>query len=230
MTFWNIIKDAFKKFYESLFFNIIISLIWFAFSAPIMFLALNAFRPQGITFPLLIPLLLIGPFTISGMTVIDKKYCREPVKLRQFFTDLPPVFIKGIINMAFAGAVYAVLLIAVNFYLARSGDSFVMLALTALVVYFLLYFTLSQMLFWGLSVVREEMNFLTRVKYSLLIPLDNLFHSAIWLLIQLVLTAGLFILIPGLPVLFFSLTSLLIISGTRKLLDPYVKEELQIEM
>ena len=99
-----------------------------------------------------------------------------------------------------------------------------MMALTALVAYFILFFTMTQMFFWGISAIREEMGFIRRMKYSLLIPLDNIIQAFLWLMVQLAFIVALFIVTPGLPVLFFSLTGLLVIAGTRKLLAPYISD------
>ena len=223
MLIWEVIKDVFKKFYDSLFFFIFFSLIMFLLISPIVFLVLNSIF-MGVFLPYLLPLFLVGPIILSGLRLVDLRYNEGRGTLRQIFTGLPGVFINGLTGFIYSALIYLILYVALNFYLVRVEEGFLMMALTALVAYFILFFTMTQMFFWGISAIREEMGFIRRMKYSLLIPLDNIIQAFLWLMVQLAFIVALFIVTPGLPVLFFSLTGLLVIAGTRKLLAPYISD------
>ncbi len=222
MLIWKIIKDVFLNFYDSLFFYIGLSILWFLLVSPIIFLAINAFAAEQILIYFLLPVILLGPFILSGLKLVNRRYCKETAKLRQFLTGIPSSFLPGLAGIFYGGAIYIILFIALNFYLARLEESFLMVILTALVAYFIIFFTITQMFFWGLTAVRGTIGFKQRVKYSLLIPLDNIIQATLWFLVQMAISGLLFVVLPGIPILFFSFSSLLIIIGTRKLVAPYL--------
>ncbi len=225
MLIWKIIKGIFYNFYDSLFFYIGLSILWFLLSSPIIFLAINAFAAQQIHVYFLLPVILLGPIILSGLRLVNRKYSKTGAKLRQLFTGLPSSFLPGLAGILYGGVVYVVLFIALNFYLARLEESFVMIILMVMVAYFLLFFTISQMIFWGLTAVKSDINFWQRIKYSLLIPLDNIIQATLWLMVQVLFSGILFVVLPGIPILFFSLSSLLIVIGTRKLVEPYLEND-----
>ncbi len=220
MVFLDIVKAVFREFYSSLFFYIFLSFIWFLLSTPIIFLGLNSLL-GGVNLLFLLPALLLGPIFLSGLKTVSCRTGEKGARLRQIFTELPGSFISGLVGIIYAGIFYAVFYVAFNFYLVRAENNFFMMVLAVLVLYFALVFTISQMYFWGLSALRPELSFWEKVKYSFLLFIDNLIQSFLWLMGLLGIVALLLIITPGLPVLFFSLTSLLIIVGTRKLSDPY---------
>lgn len=229
MLIWKIIKEIFYNFYDSLFFYIGLSILWFLLASPIIFLAINAFAAGQIYFYFLLPMILLGPIILSGLRLVNNKYSKSGAKLRQFLTGLPGAFLPGVAGIFYGGTVYIVLFVALNFYLARMEESFFIVVLTALVAYFILFFTITQLFFWGLTAIKKEISFWQRIKYSLLIPLDNIIQATLWLILQLTFAGVLFILTPGFPILFFSLSSLLIVIGTRKLVEPYLENDLAQE-
>jgi len=224
-----IMKEVFKTFYSGLFKAIILNLVCFLLISPIIFLFVNGIYLDFFV-PFMLPVFLLGPIILSGLNLLNKIYRKEDFKLKKILSIIKESFLPGLLAIIYTIIIYIILLVDVWFFYVRSDGNLVFLALAALFAYLTVFFSITQLYFWGLMVYGNEIKFWTRIKRSFFLAFDNILQSFFWLAIILVIT-GLFIYFtPIFPALYFSITGFTIIIGTDKFLNTYKDEEYNILM
>ncbi|GEM_PF-564582 len=219
-----IIKDVFKTFYGGLFKAIILNLIWFILISPIVFLFVNGIY-LDFFIPFMLPVLILGPIILTGLNLLNKIYQNEDFSLKEIFSTIKTSFLPGLLAIIYTLAVYIILIIDIWFFYGRSDGNLLFLVLTALFVYLTVFFSITQLYFWGLLVHGRELTLWTKIKRSIFLSVDNILQSFLWLAIVTAITGGFLYLTPIFPALYFSITGLTIIIGTDKFLNTYKEED-----
>ncbi len=224
MSSWQVVKKSFKDFYKDLFFLGAVSLIWFFIVGPLMYVGVaGIFLRQP--FPIVMNILFVGPLTLSAFNVTYRLICHQEVKLRDYFQGFAKKFIRGMFAYWLSLVILIILVIDLFFFL-NFGNT-ILLYLSGIWVYLIIYFIMSQFYFWSLLVQTEDKLFVI-FKKSLLLVLDNLLYSggifAVFLLLTAlgVVTAGI-----AFAVSFIGFLAILSNNATHNLLVKYgIKEEL----
>lgn len=223
MFAWKLIKQVFGCFYDNLFFLIFFNILWFLLVFPLLFLSF-----QGVVMGfllLLLSLIPVGPLFLSGLKVLDKLAAGEKPRLRDLFLNLKESFIPGLIGFIYSLAVYLILIVDIYFFYNRIEQNYLMIPLAVIIFYLIIFFSMSQLYFWGLSVREAERSLWQKIKKSLLLVLDNMLASFLWLMFVISCTALLLVILPGIPILFFGLIGLTIMLGNRIIMQQYIEEE-----
>lgn len=224
-----IMKEVFKTFYGELFKAIILNLICFLLISPIIFLFVNGIY-LDFFLPFMLPVFLLGPIVLSGLNLLNNLYRNRGFRFKKIFSIIKKSFLPGLLAIIYTFIIYIILLVDIWFFYVRSDGNLVFLALAALFAYLTVFFSITQLYFWGLMVYANEIKFWTRIKRSFFLAFDNILQSFFWLAIVLVIT-GLFIYFtPIFPALYFSITGFTIIIGTEKFLNTYKEDEYNILM
>lgn len=225
----DIMKDVFKTFYGGLFKAIILNLIWFLLISPIIFLFVNGLY-LDFFIPFMLPIFVLGPIILAGLNLLNKIYQNEDFSFKEIISTIKKSFLPGIMAIIYSLVVYFILLIDIWFFYGRSDGNLLFLGLTALFVYLTIFFSITQLYFWGLLVHGFELKLWTKVKRSFFLAVDNILQSFFWLAIVTAITGGFLYFTPIFPALYFSITGLTIIIGTDKFLNTYNEDEYETIM
>jgi len=219
---WKLIKQVFGCFYDNLFFLIFFNILWFILVFPLLFLSF-----QGVVMGfllLLLSLIPVGPLFLSGLKVLDQLAAGEKARFRDLFLNLKGSFLPGLTGFIYSLAVYLILIVDIYFFYNRIEQSYLMIPLAVIIFYLIIFFSMSQLYFWGLNVRETEKSLWQRIKKSLLLVLDNMLASFLWLMFVISFTALLLVILPGIPILFFGLIGLTIMIGNRMIMEQYKEE------
>lgn len=219
-----IMKEVFKTFYGGLFKAIILNLIWFLLISPIVFLFVNGIY-LDFFIPFMLPVLILGPIILTGLNLLNKIYHNEDFSLKGIFNTIKNSLFSGFLAIVYTIAVYLILIIDIWFFYGRSEGNLLFLVLTALFVYLTVFFSITQLYFWGLLVHGKELTLWTKIKRSFFLAVDNILQSFLWLAIITAITGGFLYLTPIFPALYFSIAGLTIIIGTDKFLNTYKEDD-----
>lgn len=219
-----IMKEVFKTFYGGLFKAIILNLIGFLLISPIVFLFINGIY-LDFFIPFMLPAFLLGPIILSGLNLLNKIYRNEDFNFKKILSTIKKSFFPGLLAIIFTIAVYIILLVDIWFFYVRSEGNLIFLALTALFAYLTVFFSITQLFFWGLMVYGREIKLWTKIKRSFFLSVDNILQSFFWLAIIILITGIFLYFTPIFPALYFSITGFTIIIGTDKFLSTYKEEE-----
>lgn len=219
-----IMKKVFKTFYGGLFKAIILNLIWFLLISPIVFLFVNGIY-LDFFIPFMLPVLILGPIILTGLNLLNKIYQNEDFSLKGIFNTVKSSFFPGLLAIVYGIAVYLILIIDIWFFYGRSEGNLLFLVLTALFVYLTVFFSITQLYFWGLLVHGKKLTLWTKIKRSFFLAVDNILQSFLWLAIVMAITGGFLYFTPIFPALYFSITGLTIIIGTDKFLNTYKEND-----
>lgn len=220
MVIWQVIRETGVQFYEHLFRYVFLNIIGF-----LLFLPVIVFGYSGIVsgwyLPLIIPVFFTGPIFLAALHIARRVVEDNELVIKDFFINIKTYFKKGLLGFLYSLAVYAVLIVDLIFFLSRDNGNIWMLALAIIVLYFLLIFSASQLYLWGLLAWREDLSFGKVIKQSFLLILDNLLFSLLWLITMIVFIVIITITAVGIPVLMMGVISLLIINGSKVILETY---------
>ncbi|MFW5873471.1 MAG: hypothetical protein ACOCVD_02190 [Bacillota bacterium] len=219
-----IMKEVFKTFYKGLFKSIILNLIGFLFVSPIVFLFVNGIYLEFFI-PFMLPIFLIGPIILTGLNLLNNIYRNKDFNLKKVLSVIKNSFLPGLLAISYTLIVYIILLVDIWFFYGRSGGSIIFLALTALFVYLTVFFSITQLYFWGLMVDSFKIKFWTRIKRSFFLAVDNILQSFLWLTIIMAITGIFLYFTPIFPALYFSITGFTIVIGTDKFLNTYNEQD-----
>ena len=223
MFAWKLIKEVFSCFYDNLFFLIFFNILWFVLVFPLLFLSF-----QGLVmgfFLLLLTLIPVGPLFLSGLKVLDRLAAGEKARFRDLFLNLKKSFFPGLIGFIYSLIVYLILIVDIYFFYTRIEQSYLMIPLAVIIFYLIIFFSMSQLYFWGLNVREREKSLWQKIKKSLLLVLDNMLASFLWLMFVISFTALLLVILPGIPILFFGLIGLTLMIGNRMIMQQYSEDK-----
>ncbi len=223
MFAWKLIKQVFGCFYDNLFFLIFFNILWFILVFPLLFLSFQG-MVMGFLL-LLLSLIPVGPLFLSGLKVLDRLAAGEKARFRDLFLNLKESFLPGLTGFIYSLAVYLILIVDIYFFYRRIEQSYLMIPLVVIIFYLIIFFSMSQLYFWGINVREAEKSLWQRIKKSLLLVLDNMLASFLWLMFVISFTALLLVILPGIPILFFGLIGLTIMIGNRMIMQQYTEEK-----
>lgn len=223
MFVWKLIKKVFSCFYDNLFFLIFFNILWFVLVFPLLFLALQGLMLGFLL--LLLSLIPVGPLFLSGLTVLDNLAAGEQARFRDLFLNLKKSFFPGLIGFIYSLIVYLILIVDIYFFYTRIEQSYLMIPLAVIIFYLIIFFSMSQLYFWGLNVRERGISLWQKIKKSLLLVLDNMLASFLWLMFAISFTALLLVILPGIPILFFGLIGLTIMFGNRMIMQQYSEDQ-----
>ncbi len=222
---WELLKKVFRCFYDNMFFLIFFNILWFIIIFPLAFISF-----QGILMGLILAalaLIPIGPLCLSGLKVLSCLVRGDKARFRDLFLNFKSSFLPGLAAFFYTVVIYVILIVDIVFFYNRIEQTYLMIPLAIIIFYLILFFSMSQLYFWGLTVDYLEFSFWERIKKSLLLVLDNFLESFLWLLFMVAFVTILIVILPSIPILFFGLTGLTIIVGNDMILQQYdfAKEE-----
>ncbi|ACL70355.1 DUF624 domain-containing protein [Halothermothrix orenii] len=214
------LKISFKKFYEHLFKLVIVGIIWFFITSILIFTGYSGFISGWVLMPI-ISLILIGPFQLSALQVVNNLVKREEVGVKSFFTGFIRYFKRGLFGFLLSLVIYLVLAVDLFFFLNRSQGSNLYLIISVFWLYLILFFSMIQFYFWGLLTIQGDEKILTLLKRSFLLALDNAFFAFLMVVIIILLLALFFVTGVALPLLTLGVIGMIIINGTKLTLEKY---------
>lgn len=221
---WQILKKSCKDYYDHLFFLAAISLCWFFIAGPLLYMGIAGFFLKQVV-PILLNLLLVGPITLAAFIVTYRLIIYQEVKLRDFFRAFLDKFWRGMMAYWLSLTVFVILVVDLLFFI-NFGNK-ILLYLSGIWIYLLVFFLISQFYFWSLLAQMDD-SIWQLFKKSLLITLDNLpFSLGIFLCFLLLSALGVVSAGIVLAVGFIGFLGILANNATYKLLVKYeLREEL----
>ncbi|MGM0420202.1 MAG: hypothetical protein ACQEQG_04330 [Bacillota bacterium] len=229
MLILTILKEVFKTYYKGLFKVIIINLLWFLLISPIFFFALNGIY-LNLYIPFLLPILFLGPLMLIGFNLLFEIYQGESFTWKGFWNIIKGTFLPGLGAIFYSVFIYIVLFVDIYYFYTRADGGFLFLALAALFLYLLIFFSITQLYFWGLMVLGDKLTFWNKIKRSFFLATDNLLQAFLWLAFIILITGVFLYITPLFPAVYFSLFGLTIIVGTKTFLDTYNQEDYDLLM
>jgi hypothetical protein len=224
LAIWSIVKESWVDFRNNIFKFILFNGIWFIFASFLWFIGFRGFVVLDY-YMLAIPLAFMGPLFLVGLHVI--KY-RE-FSIKKIINIFKETFIKGLVSFVLSIMMYGLLIFDFFFILNKIGDNKLFLIFPVIILYIMIMFSMIQLNYWGLLVMRSELKFVKRVKEAYRYTLSNFIFSFIWTIFILLLGAILIFSRLGIPVFFMSSIGLLIINGTIYMIEESKREETENE-
>lgn len=220
---WTVIKRSFKQFYEHLFLLVLVNIIWFVLVSLSIFVGYAGLVANWI-FPMLIPLILMGPLCLSGLNFSWKAYKTRGVNFKYIFTGIKKYFKRGLLAFLFSIIVYLILMVDFYFFFQRGTDSLLMVIISVIFMYLIIFFSMFQLFFWGLLTIQQGENIKKIIKRSFLLVLHNPGFSILWLLVIIIIGVLLTLTGVGMAVAFMSVMALMILNGVELILEQYGEE------
>ncbi|AZO94116.1 hypothetical protein [Halocella sp. SP3-1] len=214
------IKNSFVQLYNYLFKLVFYNLVWVTiFILP--FLILYPFERLWMFYLAAVYYLLVtGPFILSFLHIIRRIKAREDTRLREFFQGIKTYFFRGLLSFFFVVLIYFVLFFDLYYFSQRADNIFIMI-ISAITMYIIVFFTMFQFYFWGLSVYEEDRGFKELIKRVFLLTMANPFSTLFFLIAFLLLTVLMVLSVFAIPLLFLVLGGLLINNYTELTLEKY---------
>lgn len=214
------LKFTFKKYYEHLFKLVFVGLSWFILTSILLFGGFFALSTGAYPF-LILPIVLIGPLLLTGLEAVHLVINQESAGFKKLISYFKSKFWRGFLVFLVTALIYLIFIVDLRFFLVRGQENTWLLAFAFLFAYLVIYFSIYQAYLWGLLIVQSEQSIKNILKNALVISLDNLLFSLLWLL-ALVILAGLLIVTGiGLPLAFMGILGILLIKGCQEMLAKY---------
>lgn len=220
MLVWTIIKNSFIKFYDNLFKMVFLNLIWVILILLFLFLVYGGIA-TGWLIPVIIPIVLMGPLTLSGLTVIDGVVEGNGLEINKFLVGIKKYFKRGLAGFLFTIIPYLILILDFYFYFQKGSKNQLMLYISVVLLYVIIFFSMVQLFFWGLLVIQRETSVIQVIKNSLLLTMDNVLFTFLWFVLVALIFIVLLITGVGIALVALVLVGFMIITGTRKILEKY---------
>jgi uncharacterized membrane protein YesL len=215
-----VLKFTFKKYYEHLFKLVFVGLSWFILTSILLFVGFFALSTGAYPF-LILPIVLIGPLLLTGLEAVHLVINQESAGFKKLISYFKSKFWRGFLVFLVTALIYLIFIVDLRFFLVRGQENTWLLAFAFLFAYLVIYFSIYQAYLWGLLIVQSEQSIKNILKNALVISLDNLLFSLLWLL-ALVILAGLLIVTGiGLPLAFMGILGILLIKGCQEMLAKY---------
>ena len=218
--FWETFKKSFYLFYEYSFILVFVNLTWFFLSGLFVFIGYGAILSRMI-FLLIIPAVFLGPLFLSGLHIADVAARERQVIWVDFLKGIKNHFKRGLKGFIFSIIVYIVLILDFYIIFQVGLENVLMLILFGILLYISLFFSMSQLYFWGLLTCREDDSMFSIFKHSLIFCFDNILFAFLWLIIVVALTLIMIRFSIIFPAFFMGLIGLFIMNGTRLTLEQY---------
>lgn len=220
MEIFSVLKFTFKKYYEHLFKLVFVGLSWFILTSILLFGGFFALSTGAYPF-LILPIVLIGPLLLTGLEAVHLVINQESAGFKKLISYFNSKFWRGFLVFLVTALIYLIFIVDLRFFLVRGQENTWLLAFAFLFAYLVIYFSIYQAYLWGLLIVQSEQSIKNILKNALVISLDNLLFSLLWLL-ALVILAGLLIVTGiGLPLAFMGILGILLIKGCQEMLAKY---------
>ncbi|SFL60186.1 hypothetical protein [Halanaerobium salsuginis] len=220
MEIFSVLKFTFKKYYEHLFKLVFVGLSWFILTSILLFVGFFALSTGAYPF-LILPIVLIGPLLLTGLEAVHLVINQESAGFKKLISYFKSKFWRGFLVFLVTALIYLIFIVDLRFFLVRGQENTWLLAFAFLFAYLVIYFSIYQAYLWGLLIVQSEQSIKNILKNALVISLDNLLFSLLWLL-ALVILAGLLIVTGiGLPLAFMGILGILLIKGCQEMLAKY---------
>ncbi|MGM0602938.1 MAG: hypothetical protein ACQESS_06445 [Bacillota bacterium] len=220
MQIWQLLKVSFKQFYNNLFRSVLLSLFWFFPIFLLIVIALTGIS-SGWILPAVLPILLLGPFTLSFLNEVKQLSEKGTFSIKNIFIYFKEKFWRGLFAFLTAVAGYSVLIIDLMFFFKRSSGKLLYTALSFLFLYLIVYYTIYQAYVWGLLIVQPDKKLRTVLKNALIISIDNIFFSLLFFAALFLITLILVLLGVGIPSVFMGFVGLFIINVSSRMLNQY---------
>src|SRR6056297_4121583 len=176
---------------------------------------------------LIVPIIFLGPFFMGGLMSGINYIEFNDFSIKQYFIYIKDNFKRGLLGFLFTFFIYLLLIADLVFFLQKGTDSLFMLILAVLVLYILIFFSMMQCYYWGFLVLDKEKKIRYILKNSLILTIDNVIFSLLWLIIVLIITLILILTGFGMVILLMNFLVLMILYGTIQIASNY--DKLKIE-
>jgi len=199
---------------------VLLSLCWFF---PVFLLAAAALTgiSAGWIPPSVLAFLLVGPYTLSFLNEVKELSEKGIFSIKNILIYFRKNFWRGLLAFLTAAAGYAVLIIDLLFFFRRGSCNLLYMALSFLILYITIYFTIYQAYVWGLLIIQPDKKMRTVLKNALIISIDNIFFSLLFFAVLIFITLILFLLGVGIPSVFMGFVGLIIINVSSRMLNQY---------
>lgn len=226
MEIWKVLKKSTAGTYRKLFKFVILNIIWFLLSLLVIFVGYFGLSTQ-IYILLAIPIIFLGPFFMAGLeTGIDFVNLND-FRVKKYFVYIIKNFKRAFLGFLLSFFIYSLLILDLVFFLKKGTDSLFMLILAVLILYILIFFSMMQCYYWGFLVLDKEKKIRYILKNSLILTIDNVIFSLLWLIIVLIITLILILTGFGMVILLMNFLVLMILYGTIQIASNY--DKLKIE-
>lgn len=226
MEIWKVLKKSTAGTYRKLFKFVILNIIWFLLSLLVIFVGYFGLSTQ-IYILLAIPIIFLGPFFMAGLeTGIDFVNLND-FRVKKYFVYIIKNFKRASLGFLLSFFIYSLLILDLVFFLKKGTDSLFMLILAVLILYILIFFSMMQCYYWGFLVLDKEKKIRYILKNSLILTIDNVIFSLLWLIIVLIITLILILTGFGMVILLMNFLVLMILYGTIQIASNY--DKLKIE-
>jgi len=223
---WKVLKKSTAGTYRKLFKFVILNIIWFLLSLLVIFVGYFGLSTQ-IYILLAIPIIFLGPFFMAGLeTGIDFINLND-FRVKKYFVYIIKNFKRASLGFLLSFFIYSLLILDLVFFLKKGTDSLFMLILAVLILYILIFFSMMQCYYWGFLVLDKEKKIRYILKNSLILTIDNVIFSLLWLIIVLIITLILILTGFGMVILLMNFLVLMILYGTIQIASNY--DKLKIE-
>jgi len=223
---WKVLKKSTAGTYRKLFKFVILNIIWFLLSLLVIFVGYFGLSTQ-IYILLAIPIIFLGPFFMAGLeTGIDFINLND-FRVKKYFVYIIKNFKRAFLGFLLSFFIYSLLILDLVFFLKKGTDSLFMLILAVLILYILIFFSMMQCYYWGFLVLDKEKKIRYILKNSLILTIDNVIFSLLWLIIVLIITLILILTGFGMVILLMNFLVLMILYGTIQIASNY--DKLKIE-
>jgi len=223
---WKVLKKSTAGTYRKLFKFVILNIIWFLLSLLVIFVGYFGLSTQ-IYILLAIPIIFLGPFFMAGLeTGIDFVNLND-FRVKKYFVYIIKNFKRAFLGFLLSFFIYSLLILDLVFFLKKGTDSLFMLILAVLILYILIFFSMMQCYYWGFLVLDKEKKIRYILKNSLILTIDNVIFSLLWLIIVLIITLILILTGFGMVILLMNFLVLMILYGTIQIASNY--DKLKIE-
>ncbi|MFW6410331.1 MAG: hypothetical protein ACOCZR_04740 [Halanaerobiales bacterium] len=219
MHIWTVLKESWFSFRRNILKFIMFSIIWFTAASFLFFTTYRSFF-SGEYYLSIFPLLFSGPLLLIGLKVA--KECDFSFKI--VFSTMRSHFGRAVLSFVFALLIYGILIFDLYFVLTRIWDQGWYLIFPVLVFYVIIFFTMYQVVFWGLLVLRPMWTFWQILRQAYRIVLGNLLFSFFWTILIIVLSGSLLFSRIGMPLFFIAFSSLMIVNGSEFMLKRMERE------
>ena len=220
MAIWSVLRRSWEQFRENIFKFILFNGIWFMLASFLFFLVFRGIVVHNY-FMLIPPVVLLGPFFLTGLYIIKE----QNFSFKYIINVVRDKFLKGLLSFLIITTFYGILIYDFFFVLEKIGDNTILLILPVIVLYLIIMFSMIQLNYWGLLVLKPELSYLEYFKKAYSYTLKNFIFSFIWSLFILFLGTVLIFSRFGIPIFFMSSIGLLIINGTKHMLEEIEREE-----
>ncbi|TDO94498.1 hypothetical protein DFR79_103177 [Halanaerobium saccharolyticum] len=220
LEIFSILKSTFKDFYEDLFKLVLLSVAWFVISSVLLFAVFIGLQ-SGWYLIILLPLIFLGPVFLTSLYGVNEILEEGRVAFKSLFAYFKNNFWRGFLVFLISVILYIIFVVDLRFFLLKGQENIWLLAFAFLFAYLLIYFSIYQAYLWGLLIIQGDRPLKDIFKNAVILSLDNIIFSLLWFLAIFLLTVILIVIGIGLPAGFIGIIGLLIIQGTKEVLEKY---------